>query len=84
MTQSANLIGARVRKARLSKTPKITQLKLATLLQLEGIDVDQAQISKLENGTRPVRDIELVMLAKILGVSASWLLNETDSPKRLN
>ncbi len=84
MIQAGNLIGIQVRKARLSKIPKITQIKLATLLQLEGIDVDQAHISKLENGTRPVSDIEVAMLAKILGVSASWLLNETDNPKRLN
>lgn len=76
----SNLIGSRVRQARLSKKPRLTQLALASLLQLEGLDLDQTQISKIENRTRPVTDFEVAIIAKVLNVSASWLLEETDNP----
>lgn len=79
-----NIIGKRVRQARLASKPGLTQLNLATKLQLEGLDLDQAQISKLENGIRPVTDIEIALLAKVLNVSGSWLLGETDKPRRLD
>ena len=81
--QSSNLIGQRVRIARLSKKPKVTQVELASRLQLEGMEINQTQVSKIENGTRPVRDKEVAIIAKILSVSASWLLGETNIPDRL-
>lgn len=82
MKEQANLIGQRVREARLFQVPKLTQVKLANLLQLQGVDIDQVQISKIENGTRPVNDIEVAALAKTLNVSSSWLLKETNIPQR--
>lgn len=82
MAQPANLIGVRVRQARMSRRPRITQEQLAAMLQLEGVNIDQTQVSKIENLTRPVNDFELAAIAKILNVSASWLLGETDDPKR--
>jgi transcriptional regulator with XRE-family HTH domain len=79
-----NIIGSRVREARFSKKPKkLTQEKLASLLQLEGLDLDQAQISRLENGDRPVSDVEVAVICKVLNVSASWLLGETEKPERV-
>jgi transcriptional regulator with XRE-family HTH domain len=81
--KSLNIIGQRVRQARYFSQPKITQAYLANRLQIEGLDIDQSQISKVENGTRPVSDLELAILAKLLNVSSSWLLNETDHPQRL-
>jgi len=82
MAQPANLIGGHVRQARLSRRPRITQEQLAAMLQLEGMNIDQTQVSKIENLTRPVSDFEIAALAKALSVSASWLLGETDDPKR--
>lgn len=82
MTQPANLIGGRVRQARMSRRPRITQEQLAAMLQVEGVNIDQAQVSKIENLTRPVSDFEIAAIAKILNVSASWLLGETDKPER--
>ena len=75
-----NIIGRHVRKARLSQTPKLTQRELAARLQILGMPVDRAGISKIENDIRTVTDIEVLIMAKALGVSAAWLLGE-DSNK---
>ncbi len=48
--------------------PRLTQTNLASKLQIEGLDIDQSQVLKLETGTRPVTDIEV----------ASWLLGEVN------
>ena len=50
-------------------------------LQLLGLKVDQATISKIEHGHRPVLDTEVVALSRALKVSAAWLLGETDMPQ---
>ena len=49
-------------------------------LQLLGFKVDQATISKIEHGRRPVLDTEVVALSRALKVSAAWLLGEGDAP----
>ncbi len=80
---NSNVIGKRVRWARQFTSPKTTQVELAELLVRDGLDIDQSQISKIENGSRLVFDYEVVALAKALRVSASWLLGETDQPQLL-
>ena len=45
-------------------------------LQTLGMMIDQSGLSKIENGQRPVSDIEVVTLAKALKVSSTWLLEE--------
>jgi len=69
-----NIVGSRVRKAR--KGSKITQMELAAQLQVLGIGIDRPAISKLESGSRPVTDIEVDAIAKILKVPISWLFEE--------
>lgn len=69
-----NIVGSRVRKAR--KESKITQIELAARLQVLGIKIDRSGISKLESGSRPVTDIEVAAIAKILKVPISWLFEE--------
>jgi len=81
--QVLNLIGKRVREARYFFHPKLTQADLASKLQIQGLDIDQSQVSKIESGSRPVSDLEVVVLARIFNVSSSWLLGETDNPQRL-
>jgi len=73
-----NLVGARVRQARKAAKPLITQSDLVARLQLLGIMIDQSTLSKIENGQRPVTDIEVAALAKALKVSVSWLFEETE------
>ena len=69
-----NLIGDRVRKARLNAKPKITQNDLLARLTVRGVDLEKTTISKIEAKSRPVTDIELVAIADSLGVSILWLL----------
>ena len=72
--EKKNVVGARVRKARKSSKPPLTQLELLARLQVLGVTIEQSALSKIENGDRPVTDIEVVALAKVLKVSADWLL----------
>lgn len=68
-----NIIGKRVTLARNNKNMK--QKELLAKLQVNGIDINASALSKLEGQVRHVTDIELVVLADVLGVSVSWLLN---------
>lgn len=54
---------------------KISQKKLADLLQISGLDIDKNAIQRIEVGKRFVTDIELKALAKVLNVSYQDLLN---------
>lgn len=72
-----NVVGSRVRKAR--RDSRITQIQLATQLQLMGVVIDRSGIAKLESGRRPVSDIEVAAIAKILKVSIPWLYEESNS-----
>jgi transcriptional regulator with XRE-family HTH domain len=73
-----NLVGSRIKKARKIAKPEITQLDLVARLQSLGLSVDQSTLSKIENGQRPVTDIEIAALAKALRVSVSWLFDEAN------
>lgn len=76
----ANWIGARVKEARLMKG--FSQALCAEMLQAEltrlypglHLVIDQSDLSRLENGRRPVWDYEVRSLAVILETSADWLL----------
>jgi transcriptional regulator with XRE-family HTH domain len=76
-----NIIGERVRIARKGAKPSITQADLAARLQVEGLRLERATISKIETGYREVSDIEAMAIAKALGVSISWLMGETSSKR---
>ena len=73
---SKNIIGKRVREARLETTPVITQQDLSARLEVLGYNIDRVSISKIEAGDRFVADYEVVGLATALGVSVEWLLIE--------
>lgn len=79
LAMQRNVVGPRVRQARKLATPRISQVDLAARLQTLGLKVDQSTVSKIEQGHRPVLDLELVALAKALKVSAAWLLGEADA-----
>lgn len=70
-----NIIGSHVRRAR--KASKITQRDLVAQLQVQGIKIDQAGLSRIENCSRPVTDIEIAAIAKILQVPVSRLFEES-------
>ena len=73
-------MGSRVRQARRAAKPRITQRDLMARLQVLGMVIDQSGLSKIENGQRPVSDIEVIALAKALKVSVAWLLEGTSTP----
>lgn len=52
------------------------QEALAAKLQIEGVTMERDSISRIEIGTRFVTDYELKVLAKVLGVSPLWLLDD--------
>ena len=67
-----NIVGARVTEAR--KKLGMKQIELLAKLQLEGIEISTPALSLLEGQKRPVSDIELNALSRILKVSVDWLL----------
>jgi transcriptional regulator with XRE-family HTH domain len=51
------------------------QVDLSAALSVDyDIEISQKAISRLERGVRPVNDMELVALAKLLGVTTTWLI----------
>jgi transcriptional regulator with XRE-family HTH domain len=76
-----NLIGERVRKARLACHPPVTQEDLAGRLAAREITIDQTAISRIENQTRYLMDYEIVAIAKALKVSVAYLFGESSSFK---
>lgn len=79
-----NVVGPRVRQARRLATPPVSQVDLAARLQVMGLKINQPAVSKIEQGQRPVLDIEVVALAKALKVSAAWLFEEANKPSGLS
>ncbi len=71
---SKNIIGKRLREARMNAKPQITQQDLSARLEVLGYNIDRVSISKIESGDRFVADYEVVGLAKALSVSIEWLL----------
>lgn len=63
-----------MREARRKK--RLTQEELAAKLQIEGVTMERDSISRIEIGTRFVADYELRVLAKVLGVSPLWLIDD--------
>ena len=68
----SNICGERLRKARVDS--RLRQEDLAAKLQVEGVMLERDSISRIELGTRFVSDFELLVFAKVLGVSVDWLL----------
>lgn len=68
-----NLCGKRVKMARIDKEMKQVELSAALSVDYD-IEISQKALSRLELGIRPVKDLELVALAKALGVKTTWLL----------
>ena len=72
--QNNNLVGKRVKRARLAIKPKLSQDALSGRLAGRGVTIDRAGIAKIETGRRYVSDFEVKALAAVLGVSVGWLL----------
>lgn len=69
-----NICGKAIYNLRTAQKPKMSQRKLADILQLNGIDVDKNAVQRIESGQRFVTDIELKVLAQIFSVTCDDLL----------
>lgn len=67
-----NIVGARIETKR--KELGMKQKDFLARLQVEGMDINASALSKLEGQVRGVFDYELVIMARVLGVSLNWLL----------
>ncbi len=71
-----NLIGGNVRKYR--KKRKMSQQQLSDKLELLAVYICRGSISRVEDRSRTVTDIELFALAEVLGVEIGDLFEGTD------
>lgn len=74
-----NICGDRVRIGRAIHKPPLTQEDLAREINLRGMDMTKLIISRIEKNQRHVCDAELMMLAKVLGVTMDWLCGEGEA-----
>jgi len=72
-----NIIGARVREARLKRQPAVSQDDLAGRLAGQGVIMDRTAVSRIESQARYVMDYEAAAIARALKVSVAWLFGET-------
>ena len=69
-----NLIGDNVKKLRNERN--MSQQSLSNKLELLGVYVCRGSVSRIEDKTRTVTDIELFAIAKVLGVTADELIEK--------
>jgi len=65
--ESRNIIGKTVKNLRQKKG--VTQKDLAARLNIQGINIDQPMITKIENQSRELLDYEVKGISIALGVS---------------
>lgn len=61
-----NVVGPRIREARYLGGRNVAQLNLAAKHQTLGVDLERTALSKIENGKRPVNDLEIVVFCDAL------------------
>ena len=67
-----NICGANIERIR--KEQGMKQTALIAKMQLAGVDINPSSLSKLEGQIRIATDIELKVIAEILGVSMEELV----------
>ncbi len=72
MSKLRNISGIAIRRYR--DQLGYSQPQLALKCQLLGWDASRDTIASIEDGSRVVKDVEIAILAKILGVSVSELI----------
>ncbi len=64
--EKSNYLGELIAENR--KFQKISQNKLASKMQILGVNIGKNDISKIESGNRLIRDYELIAIKDILGL----------------
>ncbi len=70
-TNQANIIGQRIRDARIATG--YSQQQLSEKLELLAVYVCRGSLSRIENGQRAITDIEIDAISKVLNVSLDTL-----------
>lgn len=69
-----NIVGHNIKKFR--KKNKMSQQALSNKLELLGVYVCRGSVSRIEDKSRTVTDIELFAISKVLNVSVTELFNK--------
>ena len=69
---SRNISGDRIHQARTAR--RLSQAELAARMQINGVNIEREAISKIETGDRFVTDYELMVFARVFGVSMEWMV----------
>lgn len=72
---SNNICGRRIKEFREKMSTRPSQKDFSDMLQIAGLDVDKNAIQRIECGKRFVTDIELKIIARVLNVSYTDLLD---------
>lgn len=72
--EKKNLIGENLKKIRIER--KMSQQTLSNKLELLGVYVCRGSVSRIEDQSRTVTDIELFAIAEVLKVEISELFNK--------
>ena len=76
-----NICGKRIRELRKNaggSGGSLTQDQLVAKLQLKGYNISRSVLSKIENEKRAVSEIEVTLIAKVLGVDANCVIGFDD------
>lgn len=71
--EKCNISGSAIRRER--ERQRLSQEQLAARMQVEGIQLNQKAISRIETGGRVVADYELTTFSRVLGVSMQKLVD---------
>ena len=72
--EKKNLIGANLKRIRTQL--HMSQQQLSDKLELQGVYVCRGSVSRIEDCSRTVTDIELYAIARVLGVTPDELYSE--------
>lgn len=75
-SEKTNIVGANVKIWR--KRRRMSQQTLSNKLELLGVYVCRGSVSRIEDGSRTVTDIELIAISKVLHVSLDDLFLNAD------
>lgn len=71
--EQLNIIGAKIKEARINKG--YSQKQLSEQLELMAVYTCRGSISRIETGKRAITDIEIDAISKVLNVSLDYLFD---------
>ena len=71
-----NILGERIRKARATCKPPVSQEDLAGRLASQGVMIDRSAVSRIENEDRYLMDYEIAAIARALKIPIASLFGE--------